>query len=140
VTGNNSDSEETTVEPPPPEADLAVTKSGPADPVTEGDDVTYTVNVSNNGPDTAESVVLTDDLPDGVIYDDAASSAECDETAPGVVTCNLGDMVNGASVDVVIVVNAPAAGTLTNAATATSGQCAGGRDADQHGQCDVGHE
>jgi uncharacterized repeat protein (TIGR01451 family) len=106
--------------PPPPEADLAMDKSDVADPVTVGEDVTYMVNVSNGGPDTAENVVLTDDLPGGVTFVSATpEQGSCNE-AGGVVTCNLGDMVSGASVDVVIVVNAPAAGTLTNAATATS--------------------
>ena len=116
--GNNGDSEETTVNPIA--ADLAVDKSDAADPVREGDDVTYVVNVSNNGLQTAENVVLTDDLPDGVIYVSATpSQGSCSQDA-GTVTCNLGDILGGGSADVTIVVNAPTAGTLTNNATVTS--------------------
>ena len=87
---------------------------------SEGDDVTYTLNVSNAGPDPAVNVVLTDNLPDGVVYNDAASSTECDETSSGVVTCSLGDLASGGIAEVTIVVNAPTAGLLTNTASVTS--------------------
>jgi uncharacterized repeat protein (TIGR01451 family) len=119
--GNNSASEETTVNPAAgPEADLAVSKSEAVDPVTVGDDVTYMVNVSNNGPDTAQNVVLTDNLPGGVTFVSVTPGApDCTESS-GVVTCNLGDMASGASVDVVIVVNTTTDGTITNEASATS--------------------
>jgi uncharacterized repeat protein (TIGR01451 family) len=44
-------------------ADLSVTKTDSPDPVTVGNNLTYTVTVTNNGPDTATSVTVTDDLP-----------------------------------------------------------------------------
>jgi len=89
VTTNNSATEQTTVNALP-EADLAVSKADEADPVLVGENVTYTVTVSNNGPDTAENVVLTDDLPTGVNFVSAAPAADCSELA-GTVTCDLTD-------------------------------------------------
>ena len=45
------------------EADLEITKSDSPDPVTTGSDLTYTITVTNNGPDAATSVTVTDTLP-----------------------------------------------------------------------------
>src|SRR5258708_7812381 len=47
-----------------PTADMAVTDSGPS-LVTVGTNVTYTITISNNGPDAAPNVVLTASLPAG---------------------------------------------------------------------------
>jgi uncharacterized repeat protein (TIGR01451 family) len=110
----------TITEGAPPTADLEVVKSDATDPVTEGDDVTYTVTVTNGGPDTAENVVLTDDLPDGVTFVSATPDQGSCSQSGGVVTCELGDLANGADTEVTIVVNAPTAGTLTNSASASS--------------------
>jgi len=101
-------------------ADLALSKVDALDPVTEGDDVTYTVAASNNGPETTQNVVLTDNLPGGVVFVSATpGQGSCGE-AGGVVTCNLGDMVNGGSANVDIVVTTTAAGVITNNASVTS--------------------
>ena len=50
-----------------PSADLSVTSSGPAS-VTAGTTATYAITVTNNGPNTARGVVLTDTLPAGAVY------------------------------------------------------------------------
>jgi len=44
-------------------ADLWVTKSDLPDPVRVGEDFTYTIAVTNNGPNDATGVVVTDTLP-----------------------------------------------------------------------------
>jgi uncharacterized repeat protein (TIGR01451 family) len=51
-----------------PSADLTITKSDNPDPVQVGDNLTYTITVSNAGPDTAEEVIVTDTLPAGVFH------------------------------------------------------------------------
>lgn len=48
-------------------ADLSVTKSGPSQ-VSPGGTVTYTVTVTNNGPDAAQNVKLDDLVPNGTTY------------------------------------------------------------------------
>jgi uncharacterized repeat protein (TIGR01451 family) len=44
-------------------ANLALTKTASPDPVTTGQNITYTITVSNAGPGTATDVVVTDNLP-----------------------------------------------------------------------------
>jgi len=46
-----------------PEADLSLSKVASPDPVLAGNDLTYAVTVTNNGPDDASSVTVRDDLP-----------------------------------------------------------------------------
>ncbi|MCU0879946.1 MAG: FG-GAP-like repeat-containing protein, partial [Pirellulaceae bacterium] len=47
----------------PRETDLAVTATATSDPVGVGGDLTYTLTVTNQGPDTAQGIVLSDTLP-----------------------------------------------------------------------------
>jgi uncharacterized repeat protein (TIGR01451 family) len=60
------------------EADLAITKSDSPDPVIAGNDLTYTVTVTNNGPDAATSVTVTDNLPPETTF------VSCSSTGGGV--------------------------------------------------------
>jgi uncharacterized repeat protein (TIGR01451 family) len=50
-----------------PAADMAVTASGPS-AVTAGTNATYTITITNNGPNAAQGVVLTDSLPAGSTF------------------------------------------------------------------------
>jgi uncharacterized repeat protein (TIGR01451 family) len=102
------------------EADLALNKVDALDPVTLGDPIQYTLTVSNAGLDTSQNVVLTDNLPVEVSYVSATPDQGTCGEGSGVVTCNLGAMPSGASVDVIIVVTTIAPGTLTNTASVTS--------------------
>jgi len=73
-------------------AELAVMVADTPDPLTEGSTLTYTIDVTNDGPDAATNTVLTDTLPAGVSYLQAtASQGSCSESA-GIVTCTLGDL------------------------------------------------
>src|SRR6185295_7286552 len=44
-------------------ADIAVTKTDSPDPVTAGNNITYTVTVTNNGPAVANNVTMNDPIP-----------------------------------------------------------------------------
>ncbi len=57
---NNSDTETTVLTP---SVDLVVTKTDSADPVIAGNQLTYTITVTNSGPSQATNVSLTDTLP-----------------------------------------------------------------------------
>ena len=100
-----------------PGTDLSVTKSDNPDPVTVGNDVVYQVIVTNNGPDDATGVTLTDTLPGGVTFVSATTSqGSCNEVG-GTVTCALGGVANGSSVIVEITITTTGVGTITNTAT-----------------------
>jgi len=86
-------------------ADLSITKSDSPDPVVAGNQLNYTITVTNNGPDTAHNVVVTDALPAGVVF--LSSSIPC--TGGGSVkTCNLGTLANLAVSTFTIQVRVPA--------------------------------
>ena len=105
--------------PVPPSADLSVTKSDSPDPVLVDQDLTYTVVVSNSGPDPAQSVTLTDALPGNVSLDSAVpSQGSCSVTA--TVSCALGSIAPGASATVTIKVRPTTDADLSNTATVSS--------------------
>ncbi|HJQ24061.1 MAG TPA: BACON domain-containing carbohydrate-binding protein [Blastocatellia bacterium] len=49
-------------------ADLSVSQSASASSVLVGASVTYTITVTNNGPDAAQAITVTDNLPAAVTY------------------------------------------------------------------------
>ncbi|HEX3557712.1 MAG TPA: FG-GAP-like repeat-containing protein, partial [Pyrinomonadaceae bacterium] len=104
-----------------PSADLAVTKTDSPDPAVSGNQLTYTITATNNGPDPATGVAVNDPLPAGVSFVSATpSQGTCSGTA--TVNCRLGTLVSGANATVTIVVTPNVAGTLTNTATVSSVQ------------------
>jgi len=104
----------------PSGADLTVTKGGAPNPVIEGDNLTYTLNVANNGPSGATSVTLTDPLPTGVTFVSATPAQGTCSNAGGTVTCNLGSMASAAQVAVTIVGRPTGAASLSNTASVTA--------------------
>lgn len=98
-------------------ADLAVTKTADATgTVYPGDQITYTIDVVNNGPSDATGVTVTDNLPATVAY----VSDTCGGThTAGTWTWAIGGLANTASVscDVVVEVVAGANGPIDNTAT-----------------------
>jgi uncharacterized repeat protein (TIGR01451 family) len=77
-----------------PKADVQIVKSGQPNPAVPGTDETYSLQVTNNGPDTAEDVVVTDPVPSGETF--ASADAGCSE-ANDVVSCSLASLASGAS-------------------------------------------
>jgi len=98
------------------EADLAVTKTDSPDPVIVGNDLTYELEVTNNGPDHGTGVALTDTLPDSVAFISATPSQGICNESGGTVTCDLGTIANGSSAAVTLVVTPLAEGQITNTA------------------------
>ena len=83
-------------------ADLSITKSGSADPVIAGEDLTYTLVVTNDGPSDATGVVVTDPIPAGTSFVSADNGGT---EAAGTVTWNLGALADGASTTVHVTVH-----------------------------------
>ena len=100
----------------PLEPDVTIAKANDPDgAVLNGDSITYTLTVTNQGDATATAAEVTDQLPTGVTFVDA--TAGCTE-AGGLVTCNLGDIGAGATldVDVTVTVDEAFCGGIVNAA------------------------
>jgi uncharacterized repeat protein (TIGR01451 family) len=102
-------------------ADLGITKTASPDPAFVGDAITYTLTVTNHGPDSSSGGTVTDTLPGNVSY--VSDDGGCTHVA-GTVTCPTGSLANGASRTIHIVVTATAVGPATNTA------CVRGNEAD----------
>lgn len=109
--GDNTSTVDTTVIAGPASADLGVEKIGPAS-ATPGTNLTYSLTVTNNGPDTASNVMLSDPAPAGLTF--VSASTPCQAGFP----CTIGDLANGAStiVSVTFAVPADATGSMVNTA------------------------
>jgi uncharacterized repeat protein (TIGR01451 family) len=91
-------------------ADLGITKSDSEDPLVSGTTLTYTLDVSNDGPSTAVNVVAEDFLPAGVsiVSVSGTGGASCLFGIPGDVTrpttCNFNSMAPGDTETMTVVV------------------------------------
>ncbi len=110
-----------------PDADLSVTNSDAPDPVSPGGTITYTQTLTNNGPDTAVNVTLTEVLPPSVGFTSITPPAgfTCGTTpaigASGTITCTAASLANGAGGTFTIVVDVLAAsGSIGNTVTVDS--------------------
>jgi trimeric autotransporter adhesin len=101
-------------------ADLNVIVTGDAS-LTTGSTATYTATVTNNGPNSAHSVVLINTLPNGTTpVGIVTPQGNC---ANGMVArCDLGTLLSGASVQVVITATVNTAGTLSNSASVSAAE------------------
>ena len=97
---------------PLPPADAAVTVTGPSS-VTAGTNATYTITVTNNGPNPAQGLVLTDTLPAGSTFvsltkasgTDAFTFAQSGGTVTETATANV---ASGSTDTFTLIVSAPA--------------------------------
>ena len=120
--GNNTGTSTVRVSPPgtpQPESDLQVVKRVDQANATPGQILTYTLVVTNNGPDTANEVQVTDapSLPQKVLSA-KASQGSCKIGPP--LTCSLGTVAAGKSVTIKVRSKVLREGVETNTASATS--------------------
>ncbi len=104
--------------PPPGSANLIVTSSSDVEGAVAGDTVTYTVDVLNDGPDTAVNVVATNTLPAGLTF---VSTSGC-ALDPNGLPCSLGDLApnDSTSFTIVTTVDQGTLGTVENTVEVTS--------------------
>jgi uncharacterized repeat protein (TIGR01451 family) len=104
-------------------ADLSLTKTDSPDPVIAGTNLTYTITVTNGGPDVAANASWTDTLPAGTTFVSLPAVAGWSCTTGATVSCSNPSFAVGSAVFTLTVAVDPgvAAGTvLSNTATAAS--------------------
>ncbi|MGW3148886.1 CARDB domain-containing protein [Streptomyces sp. NPDC001177] len=108
--------------------DLAVTTTDAPDPVAAGERLTWTVGVSNHGPNSSTSTQVTTTLPADVT--DPATTGPC-LVSGRTVTCNLSEVPQGTHREYTISAQVPAdlvyrnGGPKTISATSTVANLAG---------------
>ena len=104
-----------------PGAELSLTKGDAPDPVTIGNNVTYSLSVSNAGPNSSTGVIVTDTLPVGTTFISCTPSQGTCGASGSTVTASLGTVASpgSATVSIVVSVQGPAR-TMTNTATVSS--------------------
>jgi uncharacterized repeat protein (TIGR01451 family) len=106
--------------PPPPvgigEADVTIAKTGPIGVAPAGGEITYTIAVTNQGPNAATHVVVSDPTPPGLTFLETAG--DCVTAFP----CTLGTLAPGQvkTITARYAVDASVTGVISNTATVTS--------------------
>jgi uncharacterized repeat protein (TIGR01451 family) len=108
------------------EADLGVTKTG-TDSALPDTDITYTITVSNNGPDDADVATLTDSTPPNTTFVSMTGAWGCSTPAAGgtgSISCTTAIMPSGGQAVFTLVLHinpsAPLNDFITNSATVST--------------------
>ena len=99
-------------------ADLSIKKQVNVILIKVGDQVVYTITVVNNGPDNATNVTVNEFLPNGLIIISSNPSI-------GTFANNrwiIGDLANGQSATLILVVYAKTSGNFTNRVVVTANE------------------
>ena len=113
----------------PSQSDLSVGMTDSPDPVNAGQNLTYSIVVSNSGPLASNADTVTDSIPAGTRFVSATAPAGWSQVTPavgatGIVRWILPTSLNdGSSVTfgLVVAVDAAAVGTVENTATLGAG-------------------
>jgi uncharacterized repeat protein (TIGR01451 family) len=82
-------------------ADLTISSASSPNPVQAGEQLTYTLTVTNNGPSEALDTVVVDSISNlSGALNALPSQGSCSGTEP--VTCNLGPLANGATATIML--------------------------------------
>jgi uncharacterized repeat protein (TIGR01451 family) len=126
----NNSASATTAGPAEPSADLGISKSAPSSTGPDTD-VTYTIFVTNGGPDPAVTVSLDDTLPGTMTFvsitQNSGPAFNCTTPAVGsggTITCTIGVLASGTSATFTLVGHippgTPSGTTFQNTATIDS--------------------
>lgn len=115
----NSELFQASCTPPPEQADLAVSIAESRDPVLLRTNLSYLITVTNNGPDDATGVGLSERLPPLVrLVSVASTQGSCTDlgTGPtgGNIRCTLGQFAPASTAEVTVVVMPLRVGEITN--------------------------
>ena len=119
--GNNTATAATTVQSGGSwAADLGVANSVDRATADAGEELTYTINVTNAGPAVAVGTHLADQLPEGAEFVSATPSQGTCSSSNTDVVCELGDLASAGSATVTVVVRVTRPGTAVNVAYVSS--------------------
>jgi uncharacterized repeat protein (TIGR01451 family) len=104
----------TVLQQPVPIADLELIKAADKSTLTVGGSVSYKLNVTNNGPNPATGVQVTDKLPAGIDFVQAIQSAGSYDNSTGVWM--IGNVAVGSTATLIITGTVTQVGTITNKA------------------------
>jgi uncharacterized repeat protein (TIGR01451 family) len=109
------------------QTNVSVTKTGPQT-VTAGTPATYTISVTNSGPDAAENLTLSDTLPQGLSFASESQAPghpifTCSNTTSSF-TCSANDLASGQSATFTLTVNVASSAlqgsSISNTATVST--------------------
>ena len=103
-----------------PKADLEVVTSASSTSVTVGNKITLTEEVLNQGPGTANGVVMSDTLPTTLINTTVVSSVGTASLTNGILSANLGNLASNQFATVTITGTVSQAGSLVDQPGASS--------------------
>lgn len=109
---NNEDNETIIVNPA---VDLSVVKNVDNSNPSYGEIITWIITVTNNGPDAASGIVVTDILPEGLIYVQSKASNGFYDSESGTWKINALDSNNSETIEIQCFVNKT--GQITNVVT-----------------------
>jgi uncharacterized repeat protein (TIGR01451 family) len=121
-------SEEVGINPPGPatvqfgeNADLQIEKTAAPNPATAGTDETFTLKITNHGPNTAANVVVSDPLPAGLTFVSASPGCSQSDGEP-LVKCTLSSLAVHESTAFTVIAHIPDTGSegIINTATVMS--------------------
>ncbi|HEX8172891.1 MAG TPA: hypothetical protein VF824_20320 [Thermoanaerobaculia bacterium] len=105
----------------PTGADMQVVQSPPPpSSVAHGQNVTFTFNVTNNGPSTATNVSFSDTLSGAQLVSATSTAGTCSGTAP--IVCAIGTLSSGQGAVITITANANSTGSISNAASVSASE------------------
>lgn len=111
------------------QANVNVTKSDSPDPVVAGQNLTYTIAVTNSGPDPALAVQMSDTVPTHTTFQSLTAPSGWSCTTPlvngtGSITCTTASLSSGATATFTLTVkvtpSAPHGTNVSNTASAVS--------------------
>ena len=102
----------------PNSADMQVNQMQSVSTVNGSQYITYTITATNNGPDNANGVQVTDSLPAGLTYSSYNASAETYNPVTGV--WNIGNVNDNQVETLTITAKITGTGTITNTAAVSA--------------------
>jgi uncharacterized repeat protein (TIGR01451 family) len=102
--------------------DLQIEMAASAPYVPSGDQLTYTIAVTNNGPLPATSVTVTDTLPGELVFVSSTPGTPDCTFAADTLTCDLGTMAptDTSQITIATVLDHPVWGTISNTSSVTA--------------------